>query len=408
MADVKPFACIRPQKRLAASIAALPYDMYNRREATKEVERKQYSFLKIDSAETQFEESVDSNSDCVYQKAKEILESWIKEEILFLDEKECYYIYELTQEGHIQTGIVGCVSVTDYLTGIIKQHEKTREEKEQDRIRHIDTCNAQTGPIFLIYRSKEELERITEETKTELPLYDFKAEDGVIHRVWKIDKAEQIQKIYQIFLEISSVYIADGHHRAAAAVKVAIKRGEEKTASILSVLFPAKELTILPYHRIVKDSPLINEQEFLHRISEQFELYKKEDFYIPQEKGMFGMYLRGNWYQLIIKQESLVSKKNIKNLNSVLLDVSILQDTILTPLFKISNPRTDSRIDFIGGIHSICKLKQRLKNEDIIVFTMYKTSLEELFEISDSNRLMPPKSTWFEPKLRSGLFIHKI
>ena len=411
MAVVKPFICIRPAKEHAAEVAALPYDVYNRKEACAAVKGNPLSFLNIDRAETQFSDDVDTYADCVYEKARELLDSQIADGIYVTDAGDHYYLYELTMDGRSQTGIVACCSIDDYVNGVIKKHENTREEKELDRIRHVDTVNAQTGPIFLAYRQNIALKEIVAEEKTKPALYDFVSDDGIRHRVWRIDGADRTDAIEAAFAAIPSTYIADGHHRAASAVKVGLKRrtkhpgytGEEPFNYFLSVLFPDEELMILPYNRVVRDLNGMSTEQFFEKLKEKFELEEiGKEPYAPVQKGTFGMYLGGTWYALKILPQYR-STDPVKGL-----DVSILQDHLLAPVLGISDPRTDKRIDFIGGIRGLKELERRVGEDMEVAFSMYPTSIEELLSVADAGLLMPPKSTWFEPKLRSGLFIHRL
>lgn len=411
MAVVKPFICIRPAKEHAAEVAALPYDVYNRKEACAAVKGNPLSFLNIDRAETQFSDDVDTYADCVYEKARELLDSQIADGIYVTDAGDHYYLYELTMDGRSQTGIVACCSIDDYVNGVIKKHENTREEKELDRIRHVDTVNAQTGPIFLAYRQNIALKEIVAEEKTKPALYDFVSDDGIRHRVWRIDGADRTDAIEAAFAAIPSTYIADGHHRAASAVKVGLKRrtkhpgytGEEPFNYFLSVLFPDEELMILPYNRVVRDLNGMSTEQFFEKLKEKFELEEiGKEPYAPVQKGTFGMYLDGIWYALKILPQYR-SADPVKGL-----DVSILQDHLLAPVLGIGDPRTDKRIDFIGGIRGLKELERRVGEDMEVAFSMYPTSIEELLSVADAGLLMPPKSTWFEPKLRSGLFIHRL
>lgn len=412
MAEIKPFSCVRPNEQVASRVAALPYDVYNRSEALEEVKREPLSFLKIDRAETQFDDSVDTYDERVYQKAKELLEGMISDGTFVTDKDACYYVYELIMDGRAQTGIVACSSIDDYCNNVIKKHEKTREDKELDRINHVDTCSAQTGPIFLAYRSNAIINDVVYRTKKETPLYAFTAEDGVTHNVWKIDKKEEVEAIYQAFLNINEIYIADGHHRAASAVKVGLKRrneqpyftGTEEFNTFLSVLFPDNELAILPYNRAVKDLNGYTKEGFLKEISKHFTVTCVGSTpYSPVKKGTFGMYLEGQWYELVAKEELMQINDAVKSL-----DVALLQDYLLEPVLGIGDPRTDKRVDFIGGIRGLKELEKRVSTDMKVAFSMYPTSIGELFAVADADLLMPPKSTWFEPKLRSGLFIHQI
>lgn len=412
MAEIRPFVCVRPAEELASRVAALPYDVYNRQEAKEEVQREPLSFLKIDRAETNFDDSVDTYAPEVYQKAKELLQKDKQEGVYITDEDRSYYIYQLVMDGRPQTGLVACSSVDDYMNHVIKKHENTREDKEIDRITHVDTCSAQTGPIFLAYRSDKGIHDIVASyVENETPIYDFTAVDGITHRVWKIAKKEDVDAIYKAFQNIQQIYIADGHHRAASAVKVGLKRrqenpgytGEEEFNYFLSVLFPHDELRILDYNRTVKDLNGRSLTQFLEEISKNFIVEKAEGQVRPEKKGTFGMYTEGQWYHLTAKPELFEGKDAVGSL-----DVSVLQDYLLGPVLGIGDPRTDQRIDFIGGIRGLSELEKRADSDMKISFSMYPTSITELFDVADQELLMPPKSTWFEPKLRSGLFIHEI
>ncbi len=412
MAEIRPFVCVRPAEELASRVAALPYDVYNRQEAKEEVQREPLSFLKIDRAETNFDDSVDTYAPEVYEKAKELLQKDKQEGVYITDEDRSYYIYQLVMDGRPQTGLAACSSVDDYMNHVIKKHENTREDKEIDRITHVDTCSAQTGPIFLAYRSDKSIHDIVAAyVENETPIYDFTAVDGITHRVWKIAKKEDVDAIYKAFQKIDQIYIADGHHRAASAVKVGLKRrkenpgytGEEEFNYFLSVLFPHDELRILDYNRTVKDLNGRSLEKFLEEIGNNFIVEKAEGQVRPEKKGTFGMYTEGQWYHLTAKPELFEGKDAVGSL-----DVSVLQDYLLGPVLGIGDPRTDQRIDFIGGIRGLSELEKRADSDMKISFSMYPTSITELFDVADQELLMPPKSTWFEPKLRSGLFIHEI
>ncbi len=411
MADVKPFACIRPCRNKAARIAALPYDVYDLREAREEVLREPESFLAIDRAETQFDESVDPYAPEVYQAAHDLLWQRIADGDFIVEEKPCYYIYELTMAGRSQTGIAACASIDDYLNGVIKRHENTRSEKEEDRIRHVDACDAQTGPIFLAYRADRTISEVVARVKREEPAYDFTSPDGVTHRVWVIADDEDISEIRNAFGKIDRIYIADGHHRAASAVKVGLMRraihpdydGTEEFNYFLSVLFPDEDLRILDYNRVVRDLNGMTPHEFLEKVKERFDvslLVGEEKK--PQQGGTFTMYLDGQWYLCRIRPEDIPDDP-VRGL-----DVSLLQDLLLSPVLNITDPKTDPRIDFVGGIRGTDELEHRCHTDAKAAFAMYPTSIEELFAVADAGLLMPPKSTWFEPKLRSGLFIHSL
>lgn len=418
MATIQPFFGVRPAEELASSIAALPYDVYTRQEAKAYTLSHPLSFLNIDRPETHFPDDTDMYSQSVYDKAKELFEYMLAEGSFIQDSSSCYYLYALTMNGRTQTGIVGCASIDDYLNGTIKKHENTREEKELDRINHVDTMSAQTGPIFLTYRSRQDLKDFIISIKGTKPLYDFVSEDEIRHQVWKIDNSDTVAQIKDIFSKIDSIYIADGHHRAASAVKVGLKRrqehpdysGTEEFNYFLSVLFPENELMIYDYNRILTDLNGLSWDKVLDAISEHYIISKVPEQYIdsegyphPQKKGEVIMYGNHSW-QLLTAKPECYSSNPVKNL-----DVSILQDRILTPVFNIQNPRTDLRINFIGGIFGVCRLKELVDSEEFAVaFVMYPTSMQELLQVADEGLLMPPKSTWFEPKLRSGLFIHRI
>lgn len=411
MAVVKPFQCIRPDEKTVAMVAALPYDVYNRKEACEVTKDNPLSFLNIDRAETQFSSEIDTYDDRVYDKARELLEDWIDNGTFVMDVTEAYYIYELTMDGRSQTGIVACSSIDDYLNGVIKKHENTREDKEIDRIRHVDTTNAQTGPIFLAYRSDDTINKLVNLITGTKALYDFTSDDGIRHRVWKLENADTIQSLENAFEKIPATYIADGHHRAASAVKVGLKRREEHPGYtggepfnyFLSVLFPDDQLLIMPYNRVVKDLNGLTEKEFLERAAEKFTLTcMGETPYQPDKKDSFGMYLDQAWYKLEAKPE-ILSGDPVAGL-----DVSVLQDWLLAPVLGIGDPRTDKRIEFVGGIRGLKELERRVSEDMKVAFSMYPTSIQELFKVADAGLLMPPKSTWFEPKLRSGLFIHKL
>lgn len=411
MAKIRPFRAIRPARGLESSIAALPYDVYNRQEAKQAVSGNEHSFLRIDRAETQLPDEIDTYDEQVYKKAKSLLEEQIKKGEFIQDERPFYYLYELVMDGRSQTGIVACASIDDYLSGVIKKHENTRTDKEEDRIRHVDTLNTQTGPIFLAYRDRSDLRELVAGNKAGTPLYDFVSEDGITHRVFCIDKTEDIEQIQAIFKDLGNIYIADGHHRCASAVKVGLKRraehpdytGEEEFNYFLSVLFPDSELMIMDYNRVVKDLNGMNAEEFIKKLSEIFTVKENGSSAVrPTAKGQFGLFLEDKWY-LLTAGEKLRSSDPVKNL-----DVSVLQDYVLKPLLGIEDPKTDKRIDFVGGIRGLKELERRVHADMYAAFSLYPTSIGELFAVADAGLLMPPKSTWFEPKLRSGLFLHSL
>lgn len=410
MALIKPFECVRPNEKDAARVAALPYDVYNKQEAVCEVKREPLSFLKIDRAETQFDDSTDTYAPEVYAKAKELFEEALADKTFITDTDKTYYIYALTMDKRTQTGIVACASIDDYLNNVIKKHENTRADKEVDRITHVDTLSAQTGPIFLAYRADSVINDAVKKTKENKALYDFISPDGIRHQVWKMTDITLVENVRKAFEGIDSVYIADGHHRAASAVKVGLKRrqenpgytGNEEFNYFLSVLFPDEELMILPYNRVVKDLNGYTQEEFLNKIKEKFDIAESDKQVSPDKKGTFGMYLGGKWYKLTAHKD-IMSDDPVDGL-----DVAVLQDNLLAPVLGIGDPKTDKRIDFVGGIRGLSELEKRCREDCVVAFSMYATSIAELFAVADAGKLMPPKSTWFEPKLRSGLFIHRI
>ena len=411
VAIIRPFTGIRPTEARAAEIAALPYDVYNRQEAKAVVSENPLSFLRIDRAETNFEDRVDMYDDKVYQKAHDLLWEEVDKGYFIQDEMPCYYLYELTMDQHTQTGIVACASIDDYENGTIKRHENTREEKEQDRIRHVDTCNAQTGPIFLTYRSQKKINEIVEKIKATEPLYDFTSQEEIRQRVFMINDGMDIAAIRRAFKHVKEIYIADGHHRAASAVRVGQMRrlkhpdytGGEEFNYFLSVLFPDNELTIMDYNRVVKDLNGFRPEAFLAMVTSVCTVSEPHKKAIhPTKKGEFAMYLKERWYLC----EFLSEYKNEDPVDG--LDVSLLQNQILYPMLDIRDPKTSDRIDFVGGIRGLSELEKRCNEDCAVAFAMYPTAIGDLFKVADANRLMPPKSTWFEPKLRSGLFIHKL
>ncbi len=410
MVKIRPFRAIRPAKGKEEEIAALPYDVYSREEAKQAVEGRPLSFLRIDRAETQLPGDVDACDEKVYQKAKELLEEMEGRGDFVQDPVPCCYLYELTMNGRSQTGIAACASIDDYLEGRIKKHENTRREKEEDRVRHVDVCSTQTGPIFLAYRNRPELKALTEEEKKKEPLFSFVSEDGIGHKGWMISNGDVLRRIGEIFFSMDAVYIADGHHRAASAVRAGLKRreahpdytGEEEFNYFLSVLFPDDELMIMDYNRVVRDLNGLSAEEFLKRTEKVFRVEKLEGPRHPEKKGETALFLSGQWYLLTLRPE-YESEDPVEGL-----DVSVLQRELLGPVLGIGDPRTDERIDFVGGVRGLKELEHRVHTDMELAFAMYPTSIGELFAVADAGLLMPPKSTWFEPKLRSGLFLHAI
>ena len=413
MADIRAFAAYRPAKGLEDKIAALPYDVYNREEAKRVVRSNPLSFLAIDRAETQFPDDVSTYDDRVYDKARDMLDEAIESGKFVQDSSPCYYLYEQTMNGRSQTGIVACASIDDYQSGVIKKHENTRVYKEIDRIRHVDTCNAQTGPIFLCYRNIKELDELMARYIQNAPVCDFLSEGGVRNRVWIISDEDSVETIKNAFSGTDKIYIADGHHRCASAVKVGLKRreqnpgytGEEEFNYFLAVLFPGDQLMVMDYNRVIKDLNGYSAEDFLKELAGIFQVScEGKDPVHPSSKGEFGLYLcDGNWYRL----QALVKPDESDPVKS--LDVSFLQDRVLRPLLNIRDPKEDPRISFVGGIRGLGELQDTVDSGKAkAAFSMYPTSMDELFAVADAGELMPPKSTWFEPKLLSGLFIHRL
>ncbi|MBO5211973.1 MAG: DUF1015 domain-containing protein [Clostridia bacterium] len=414
MITVKPFYALRPTKELASKCAALPYDVMSSEEAREMVKDNPYSFLHIDKAEIDLDKSIDLYDERVYAKAASNLQQFEKDGVYINDTDKKFYFYRQIMDGRSQTGIVGCASIDDYLENRIKKHEFTRADKEIDRIKHVDICSAHTGPIFLAYKNSLKLDEIIISQTEKAPLYDFVAEDGVRHTVWATDGADTDKEIEEAFSALNALYIADGHHRAASAVKVGVKRreenpnytGKEEFNYFLSVIFPAKSLKILDYNRLLKDLNGMSSEEFLNAVKENVgtvEEYKENGPCRPQEKHSFGMYLDGKWYLVKFHNELCNAKDPVDRL-----DCAILQKNLLSKILGINDPRSDKRIDFAGGIRGLKYLEQRCQYDMRMAIAMYPTSLDELMAVADSGAVMPPKSTWFEPKLRSGLLIHKI
>ena len=424
---VKPFAAVRPTASVADQVAALPYDVYDRAEAVAAVDGEPLSFLNIDRPETQFSADVDMYAPEVYAKARELFDARRADGTFVTEPAPCFYLYELTMNEHSQTGVVACCAIDDYLENVIKKHENTLEKKELDRIRHIDALDAQTGPIFLTYRDSDAIDILVAAVKKTAPLYDFAGEDGVTHRVWRMAAASEETACSQAyaglvaaFAKVPCAYIADGHHRAASAVKVGLARreanpgydGTEEFNYFMSVLFPASQLSILAYNRVVRDLNGLTKDEFLNALAGEngpFEIIHKQESQLePIDKGAVGMYLDREWYGLGVKPE-FESSDPVEGL-----DVSILQEKVLAPILGIGDPRTDGRIEFVGGIRGLRELERKVNRIDArgdgpaVAFAMFPTSIDELLNVADAGRLMPPKSTWFEPKLRSGLFAHLI
>ena len=413
MAVFRPFKALRPTPEYASKVAALPYDVMNSEEAKVMVEGNPYSFLHVDKAEVDLPDCTDIYCDEVYAKANENLLKLESDGICQMDETPCFYIYQQIMNGRAQTGLVGCAWVDDYINNRIKKHELTRADKEADRIRHVDTCDANTGPIFLCYKGQAEITDIIDAYKQGTPEYNFTTDDGISNTVWVINDAEACKKLADLLGNVGDFYIADGHHRCASAVNVAKMRreqnpdynGTEEFNFFLAVLFPAESLEIMDYNRVVKDLNNNTESEFIDKIKADFVVEDApcEGAYHPEAKHTFGMYMSGKWYKLTAKDGTFDPQNPVDQL-----DVSILQKNLLTPILNIGDPRTDKRIDFIGGIRGLGELERLVDGGMAVAFSMYPTTLDDLMAIADANLIMPPKSTWFEPKLLSGLFIHKL
>ena len=406
MAIIKPFRALRPHNEYAAQVASRPYDVLNSEEARKEIGDNLISFLHVTKSEIDLPADIDIHSGQVYEKAKENLQKLVQKKILFQDEKPCYYIYELAWKGRTQTGLVCVSSVEDYFNDVIKKHEFTRPEKEKDRIDHMRTIRAQTGNVFLACKDLKELNDVFNKWKDQNPAeYFFTANDGVTHTVWVVNTFATIDIITNLFKEkIPFTYIADGHHRAASAAKVSQQIQDSADAKyFLTTIFPANQLAILDYNRVVKDLNGLTEEEFLQKLNEQFTVEKAAAAVSPKELHQFGMYLSKQWYLLTAKENTF------KNDPIGILDVTILQENVLDKFLGIADPRTDTRIDFIGGIRGLSELEKRVDSGEMkVAFSLHPVSMQQLFDIADSGNVMPPKSTWFEPKLRDGLLTHQI
>lgn len=410
MAVIRPFRAVRPVPPLAEKVAALPYDVMNSAEAREMVQGNPHSFLHVDKAEIDLPEGTDLYSDEVYGKARDNIRQMIADGVLAVDEKRCFYIYRLVMNGHEQNGLVVTTSIDDYADDVIKKHEFTRAAKEKDRIRHVDTTDYHTGPIFLTYIEREEVDRIVADWQSaNEPVYDFTAEDGVEHVVWVLDDDAAEARLVELFAAVDHLYIADGHHRAASAVKVGFQRreanpdltGEEEYNYFLSVLFPANQLEIMDYNRVLRHRPA----NLTEALAEHFDITEVsgDEPYRPQSRHEFGMYDRGHWYQLVLKDGIADESDPVGRL-----DVALLQRLVLQPLFGIEDPRTSDDVDFVGGIRGLKELEKRCSEDMEVAFALHPTSLQELIDIANTGEVMPPKSTWFEPKMRSGLFLHSL
>jgi uncharacterized protein (DUF1015 family) len=406
MISISPFKALRPEPQFAKQVASRPYDVLSSREAKVEAEGNPFCFLHITKSEIDLPANIDVHSMEVYSKAKENLDAFISRHVLFSESKPCYYIYKLVMDEKSQTGLVCCSSVNDYEEGLIKKHEHTRPEKEQDRINHIKVTYAHTGNVFLTYRDVNEVNEIIAKWETgKSPIYNFIAEDNVQHSIWVISDEKIIDKITELFkTKVPCTYIADGHHRAASAAKIKYHLADTAEAGyFLTTLFPAEQLNIMDYNRVVTDLNRLSIEEFLDRISKNFSFEHLKESYAPKEPHNFGMYLDGKWYRLTALEGTYATDP------IGVLDITILQNNLLEPILGIRDQRTDERIDFVGGIRGLSELEKKVNSKEMAVaFSLHPVSIGQLFDIADSGNIMPPKSTWFEPKLRDGLLTHLI
>ncbi len=411
MAKIKPFRGVRPAENKIKDVASPPYDVLNSQEAHVHVKDKPHSFLHVVKPEVDLPENTDLYDESVYQKGRENLYKMIADGTLIQDEKPCFYLYRLIMGNVDEIGLVACASIEDYENDIIKKHEHTRADKEADRIKHVDTLNANSGPVFLTYKARQEMNELVDELIAQKPLYDFETEDDIRHIFWKIDQENDIRMIMNIFAEIDFLYVADGHHRSASGTIVGQRRrevnpnhtGEEEYNYFLSVIFPHDQLYIMDYNRVVKDLNGLSTDEFLIKVKEKFtvDIYSKDEAYHPEGMHKFGMYLNGSWYKLTAGEGTFPGNDPVRSL-----DVSILQENLLSPILGIGDPRKDKRIDFVGGIRGLEELSRRVDVGEAVAFSLYPTSIEQLMAIANAGEVMPPKSTWFEPKLRSGVIVH--
>lgn len=410
MATLRPFKAYRPRPELAAEVAAKPYDVLNSEEAREEVKGHPLSFLHIGKPEVDLDPGIDLHDPHVYEKGRENLQKLIKEGVLVEDEQPYLYLYAQTMNDHTQYGLVGCAAVEEYWDDTIKKHEHTRKDKEEDRCNHVRVTNAHTGPIFLTYPDSDEIDAIVSDIRSQPPVTDHIASDGIRHQTWVIRDAQQIARLQELFAAVPNLYVADGHHRSAAAAIVGRERaqanpdhrGNEEYNFFLAVLFPAGQLRIFDYNRVVKDLNGLSEDAFMEKLGERFTITEHDGQVRPSKKGEFGMYLAGTWYRVEAQDVLLHNPDPVQRL-----DVAILQNFVLSPILGIEDPRTDKRIDFVGGIRGLGELERRVDSGEMkLAFSMHPTSIEELMAIADAGKVMPPKSTWFEPKLRDGLFVH--
>lgn len=411
MVRVKPFAAIRPPKQYVEEVAARPYDVLNSEEAKAEAGEK--SLLHITKPEIDFDPIVDEHSQAAYDKAVENFKAWQSKGWMVQDSKPCYYIYAQTMDGRTQYGLVVCAHTDDYAEGKIKKHELTRKEKEDDRMIHVNIQNANIEPVFFSYPDNAEIEKIVKKYTTQEPEYDFVAEDGFGHHFWVIDSQEDIDRITELFGEVPAFYVADGHHRTAAAARVGAERrksnpnhrGDEEYNWFMTVAFPESQLKIIDYNRVVKDLNGLTPEQMLEKLSDDFTVREAgTEIYRPDHLHNFSMYLAGKWYSLEAKEGRYDDSDPIG-----VLDVTILSNLVLDKILGIKDLRTDKRIDFVGGIRGLGELSKRVDSGEMAVaFALYPVSMKQLVDIADSGNIMPPKTTWFEPKLRSGLAIHKL
>lgn len=412
MAIIKPFKAVRPANEYVKMVAELPYDVMNREEAKKIAKGNKYSYLHIDRAEIDLDDKINEHDEQVYVKAKENLDKFKKENIFVKDKEDAIYIYREIVNDRAQIGIVACVAVDDNLNGVVKKHEYTKPDKELDRTNHIKYCNANTGTVLLTYKENEEIDKIMDYYVYFMnPIYDFKTDDGVTHTVWKVEKERDINNLINEFKKVGNLYIADGHHRCAAAENIALEErrknpnytGEEEFNYYIAMISPDTNLKVMDYNRVVKDLNNLTEEEFLNKIKEKFILREVKENYKPDKKGHMGMFLNDKWYEIEFGKEYLDKKDVVETL-----DISILQQYILDEILGIKNPRTDKRIDFIGGIRGAKEIERRVKEDMKVGFLMYPTHIDELISVADADEIMPAKSTWFEPKVRCGLFLHEL
>jgi uncharacterized protein (DUF1015 family) len=410
VATIRPFKGFRPAPELAAQVAAKPYDVLNSDEARAEAGDKPLSFLHVGKPEIDLPRDINIYDERVYEKGKENLQKLISQGVLREDAKPCFYLYAQTMNNHTQFGLVGCASVEEYLNDTIKKHEHTRKDKEDDRTKHVEVTNAHSGPIFLTYRAQRDLDTIVDGVKRSPAVNDFVAEDGIRHQLWVIDNPATIGAIEKAFTGVPALYVADGHHRSAAAARVGKERadknpkhtGTEEYNFFLAVLFPHNQLRIMDYNRVVKDLNGKTQEQFMAEVKKIFTVQEQPGQVRPAQKGEYGMYLNKRWYKLTTPSSLLASSDPVERL-----DVSILQKHLLQPILAIDDPRTSKRVDFVGGIRGLGELERRVNSGEMVVaFALHPTSIDELLAIADAGKIMPPKSTWFEPKLRDGVVIH--